>query len=141
MQAFNYKKKTGVHPSWYIKDVKYCSIDINKYFARANLELRIWDFATNKLFYLLTYDFKITENRLASIMANKSLHFNETSSWVTFLAQNLFSPQSEKRQNVKYSMTSDFLRVGSHLAYQLIKEARLNKDGKYSEDLKEALSL
>ena len=127
VSACLFKKKEGKYPDWYFIDFKgNAKINITYYEKWANIERRAWLYSTNDLYYILSYDFGLSDTKIARFMARHSRKFTIETSWMSFVSKTLFSlPQSSILQK-RITMNIEFFVIGTYLI-KLLLDSEKNK--------------
>jgi len=122
-----FKKKYGYLPKWYIQDeFDSVMIDTIEYERLANIEKRAWLQNTNDIYFILTYDFKLTDTQIARFLTRHSKKFTNFASWSSFISKALFSLPRESVIQKKFSMNLEFLVTGTYLIKILLQEEHSN---------------
>lgn len=124
----NHRKEHGVTPSWYVTEGNTVYVDEQEFFKYRRLEAESWKYTTEYLYWWLTYEpFCMTESYLSGLLAERSHKFKSVNSWQSFFTHKLFR-QNTTMLDKRYTMTMDFLRLGTQIMQILINEA---KNGRY----------
>lgn len=123
--AYIIRKKTGKLPDWYIEGEKNnAKIDVYEYERWSDLERRVWIQSTNNLYYIIAYDFGLSDTQIARFMVRHSKRFTSLSSWTMFFGSTLFSLPNDSILLKRWSMTQEFFLTASYLIKILIQEEK-----------------
>lgn len=124
-QARAYKSRVGRYPKWYITRGSGAKIMINVelYMRHYTLAERIHSYSSNKLYWA----FRATNHSdydIAKIMASRSSHFKNITSWQRFFDSDLFVTSNQLV--VKPTLRTEFVRCGTKYLYLLKKSGKLD---------------
>lgn len=117
--ASAYKKENGVYPKWYISNgarggsksyVDMEVLDRNRQLVRS-----IWIMCTDNLYWLMSYDFNMSDNYIASQLARRSKLYPNANSWVSFIRKTLFQLPQETVFVLKATMLVEFMKVSKNI--------------------------
>lgn len=116
-----YKKHFNKYPPWCSHKGKLIYIDPKVYFRYDRLYRESYTYANTRLYWVLHDHFGINDYQLAELLAKTSHKYTSKSSWNQFLSVDLWNESMQTRVSPKYTKIEDFVRIGSWIAYKLIK--------------------
>jgi hypothetical protein len=110
------KQRSGHYPDWYhIDDIRGVMINVTNYERWADLERRAWLSATNDIYFILSYDFGLTDTKISQFMARHSNNFINPQSWSAFITKALFSLPQKTMLSKRVTMTLEFCYTGAYM--------------------------
>ena len=114
-----YKKATGKYPKWYISNAKRGAgrswVDMEQLDKNRQLIRSIWIMATEHLYYIMSYDFNMTDDYIAKQLTKRSKVYTTETSWRSFLQNSLFTLPPETVYTINKSMLLEFLIISKRI--------------------------
>lgn len=106
------------NPRWMVKPGY---VDPDEYFKYDKIYRKAFNYATSKLYWILTDHFNLSCSALARELASKSTHYTSEASWMTYFSTDLWLESMLVKVSANYTKTEEFVVLGTQLAYKLIK--------------------
>ena len=119
--SHNFKERKGCFPKWYVKRGNHVFIDMHEYTYYSKLQSKVWNYNTEKLYWVFAEHFKVTDTWISQQISRISSKFKSEKSWRTFLNNSMFRLPDEKMVTESYNYQIDFIVHASKLAYHMIK--------------------
>lgn len=122
------RKKDGAYYNWYVSNGKRGAsvsyVDIAVIEKNNRVRKQAWNYATDKLYWILDSLEGYTMQDFARILASKTN--DSENSWAMYISRDMWNIPNGNVYEMKETKLFNFIRIMTKFIYSLIKEKKLN---------------
>lgn len=124
--ACAYKRDKGKYPKWYVSNAKRGAskswVDMEVLDNNRQLIRSIWIMCTDYLYWIMSYDFEMSDGYIAKQLARRSKIYPNEKSWRTFIQHSLFTLPQETVYALRATMLLEFMKISKDIIAISIRE-------------------